>query len=1021
MRKIYLLLIAFGITYSAMAQETFPVNGPHNKNHNYYAFTNAKIHVDYQTVIEKGTLLIKDGKIVKVSAQLDIPAAAVVYDLKGKSIYPSLIDIYSTYGMPEVKKATWTGNPQMESNLKGPFSWNQAIKPETEASRIFNVNNESAEELRKLGFGSVLSIPKDGIARGSSVFTTLANDKENNIIIKPKAAAHYSFDKGSSTQDYPSSLMGSIALLRQTYYDAQWYTASKTRKENNISLEAWTTLQSLPQIFEVNDKLSALRADKVGDEFNIQYIIKGSGDEYQRLDEIKSTNASFILPINFPAPFDVEDPLNALMVTLGQMKHWEMAPGNPAAMEKKGISFALTSSDIKEKKDFWVNLHKAVDFGLSEKEALKALTHTPANMIGVADKVGSLKEGMLANFIVTSGNLFDKKNILHENWIQGKQHIINDYNVTDIRGNYNLTYGSQSMQLKITGDVTKPEGDLIKIVLPIDTVKVKAEAKAKGDTVKTKVNVITGGNLVTISFNVDAEGQKGMVRLSGSIDRKDKPELFGKGQMPDGTWINWNANYVSSTVKEEKKDTIARKNASMGDLTYPNLAYGWKELPKTETVLIKGATVWTNEKEGILNETDVLISNGKISQVGKGLQATGAKVIEGKGKHLSAGIIDEHSHIAIQAGVNEGGQASSSEVRIGDVVSSDDVDIYRQLAGGVTASQLLHGSANPIGGQSALIKLRWGQAPEKMKIDKVDGFIKFALGENVKQSNWGDKQVVRYPQTRMGVEQVFYDEFIRAKEYETRWNKFNIAKVKSGDVPRRDLELDALVEILNKKRFITCHSYVQSEINMLMHVADSMGFKINTFTHILEGYKVADKMKKHGVGGSTFSDWWAYKMEVNDAIPHNGAIMHKMGIVTAFNSDDAEMARRLNQEAAKAVKYGNVSEEEALKFVTLNPAKLLHVDDRMGSIKTGKDADVVLWSDNPLSIYAKAEKTFVDGILYYDIERDQTLRQELQKERARLIQKMISEKQGGAKTQKPEMKAPKYYHCETIELDYMEE
>jgi hypothetical protein len=234
-------------------------------------------------------------------------------------------------------------------------------------------------------------------------------------------------------------------------------------------------------------------------------------------------------------------------------------------------------------------------------------------------------------------------------------------------------------------------------------------------------------------------------------------------------------------------------------------------------------------------------------------------------------------------------------------------------------------------------------------------------------------------------------------------------------MPRRDLDLEAILEILNKKRFITCHSYVQSEINMLMHVGDSMGFRVNTFTHILEGYKVADKMKKHGVGGSSFSDWWAYKMEVKDAIPHNAAILTKMGVVTAINSDDAEMARRLNQEAAKAVKYGGLTEEEALKLVTLNPAKLLHLDNRMGSIKPGKDGDVVLWTDNPLSIYAKVDKTIIEGTVYYDAQEDAKLREEIRKERARLIQKMLAEKNSGGQTQKPQMKKQKLYHCETME------
>jgi len=299
------------------------------------------------------------------------------------------------------------------------------------------------------------------------------------------------------------------------------------------------------------------------------------------------------------------------------------------------------------------------------------------------------------------------------------------------------------------------------------------------------------------------------------------------------------------------------------------------------------------------------------------------------------------------------------------------------------------------------------------------------LGENVKQSNWYNDGS-RFPQTRMGVEQLYYDHFIRAREYQASHvkaladsgknrNASQIPVSRATNTPRVDLEMQTLAEILNKQRFVTCHSYVQSEINMLMHVADSMDFTINTFTHILEGYKVADKMKAHGAGASSFSDWWAYKYEVKDAIPQNGALLHEQGITVAFNSDDAEMARRLNQEAAKAVKYGGVKEEEALKFVTLNPAKLLRIDKRTGSLAAGKDADVVIWSDHPLSIYAKAEKTFVDGICYFDKDRDAQMRKEINSERARLIQKMLNAKGDGEPKRTPSFKDKKHFHCDTLD------
>ncbi len=402
------------------------------------------------------------------------------------------------------------------------------------------------------------------------------------------------------------------------------------------------------------------------------------------------------------------------------------------------------------------------------------------------------------------------------------------------------------------------------------------------------------------------------------------------------------------------------------------------------------------------------------------------QTLDAQGMHLTPGIIDEHSHIAISRGVNEGTQASTSEVRIGDALNPSDINIFRQLAGGVTTSQLLHGSANPIGGQSAIVKLRWGQPYGKMVFAEAPPFIKFALGENVKQTNWGERYTSRYPQTRMGVEQIFYDYFYRAKSYGERKALYEASpkdkkkKRKSkneddADAFRVDLELEALLEILEGKRHITCHSYVQSEINMLMHVADSMGFKVNTFTHILEGYKVADKMAEHGAAGSTFSDWWAYKYEVRDAIPHNASLMHRAGVLTGINSDDAEMARRLNQEASKAIKYGSMSEEDALKLVTLYPAKMMHIDYLVGSIAPGMHADLVLWSGHPLSTYSKAEITFIDGIRYFDRSRLTDLMERDRIDRNRIADMMRQEKENGEESRKPERKMERYYHCTDIE------
>jgi imidazolonepropionase-like amidohydrolase len=978
-RLLPLLLLAGS---AACAQVTQPVNGVADNRNGCYAFTNATVVKDALTTLSNATLVIREGRITAVGSNLTAPPDAVVIDCKGKYIYPSFIDIFSDYGIAVPQRGpggfNFNAPAQLTSNTKGAFGWNQAVKAEVSGADLFVADDAKAKTYRDIGFGTVFTHQKDGIARGTGSVVTLANKKENMVMLKDRAAAVYSFSKGSSTQSYPGSVMGSIALLRQTYLDAQWYKGRPAGEGTNLSLQAWTDNQALPQIFDANDKWANLRADRIGDEFGVQYIIKGGGNEYQRIGEMAATKASFILPLNFPQAMDVEDPNDVRFVALEDMKHWEMAPTNPGAFEKAGINFCLTPADLKDTKQFWANLRKAMENGLSEKAAFDALTKNPAQLLGVYTETGSLDVGKWANLLITSGPVFAEKTTFFQNWVQGNKYVIKDEEWQSSNGVYALA-------------VKKADGPTSSYKLEVKS-NSSATAYFNNDTLAAKFNF--DGKQVKFSFPM-AKKSTNTLRLNGFSSGN---AWNGMAEDGEGKRYTWTATYTGplpapvDTAKKNmaKADSTKKKEpVKMGSLTWPNGSYGWAAMPQAENILIKNATVWTNEAAGKLANTDVLVKNGKIVQVGKNLSDATAKVIDGTGKHLTAGVIDEHSHIAA-ASINEGGQSVTSEVRIADNLDPDDINIYRQLSGGVTTSHILHGSANTIGGQTQLIKLRWGANDQQLKFAGSDGFIKFALGENVKRTPSQNNN--RFPDTRMGVEQVLMDAFTRAKDYETALKGPNAAKV------RRDLELDALVEIMNKKRFITCHSYVQSEIIGMMRVAERFGFTLNTFTHILEGYKVADKMKAHGAAASTFSDWWAYKMEVQDAIPYNAAIMQRVGLNVAINSDDAEMARRLNQEAAKSVKYGGMGEEDALKMVTLNPAKMLHIDQWVGSIKVGKDADLVLWSDHPLSIYAKAEKTMVDGIVYFDRERDKQLRQQIMAERSRLVQKMLNEKKGGGPT-----------------------
>lgn len=1010
------LLAATAMVHSTTAQETFPVNGVVNKQLVRTALEHATVHVSSTEVIEDATVVFYQGRIeaVGLSSVIQVNGPVIRHDLNGLHVYPSFVDIHSDYAMPEAQREGWGRGPQDLSDKKGAFGWNEAVRPETRAADVFDPSEAEADRsaYQKGGFGAVVSHVQDGIVRGTGALVALSEDPRR-ALLQPEASAHYSFRKGTSSQDYPRSLMGSTALLKQTFFDANWYAdASRLneRLETNLSLEAFNTSRSKPSFFDAGGWEDGLRAAKVGEDVDHAFILIAGNNAYQRLDELQATGAPLVLSLDYPKAYDVSDPYTSRLVGLDELKHWELAPSNAARVYAAGIEFALTADGLESPSGIRSAVWTSMRHGLPEAAALAALTEIPAKMIGASDRVGRIAKGLEANVLITDGPIFHPDAQLLENWVQGEQHTYVNRDEVDVRGTYNLAVADRVLSLEVTGELSKPK------------------AKVVIDSTDYKVDFAPDGRSVSLGMQLDTLGLDGWWRLSGNV-WMDSRIWEGRGQRSDGTWVEWSA--IRQSEPEEEASTYqAQPDSVQGEVMYPFVAYGNVERPAQRTVWFEGATVWTCEATGKLEQADVVIHNGKILAVGEALDEAsvfGSNVptyerIDARGKHLTPGIVDEHTHIAATRGINEGTQASSAEVTIQSSVNSEDVNIYRQLAGGVTTAQILHGSANPIGGQSAIIKFRWGASPQEMLFEEASPFIKFALGENVKQSNWGSDYRSRFPQTRMGVEQVYYDHFYRAREYDQAWKDYRQTvrnasrKARRNNTlpaaPRRDLELETLAQILNEERFVTCHSYRQDEINMLMHVADSMGFTINTFTHILEGYKVADKMAEHGAGGSSFSDWWAYKFEVKDAIPYNGAVLHGQGIVTAFNSDDAEMARRLNQEAAKAVKYGGVSEEEALKFVTLNPAKLLHIDHRVGSIAVGKDADIVLWDDHPLSVYARAEQTYVDGTKYYDLEEDAAKREWMRGERARLVQAMKAAAKGGGRT--PSERMHFHYHCDTL-------
>ena len=436
--------------------------------------------------------------------------------------------------------------------------------------------------------------------------------------------------------------------------------------------------------------------------------------------------------------------------------------------------------------------------------------------------------------------------------------------------------------------------------------------------------------------------------------------------------------------------------------------------------LIRNATVITVTR-GTLQNTDVLMRNGKIAAIGKNLTASSnARIIDGTGKYILPGIIDCHSHSMLDT-INEGTLAVTSMVRTADVLNPTDVDLYRELAGGVTTLNLLHGSANPIGGLNTVVKIKYGRPASEFLFPGAMPGIKFALGENVKQSS---RTVLpgttrRYPSTRMGVEEVIRDAFTRARDYKRTWDEYRAASKNDKNLipPRRDLQLEPLVEILEGKRYVHAHCYVASEILMLINIADEFGFKIKTFQHVLEGYKVAKEIAAHGAGASIFADSWAYKIEAYDAIPYNAAILTRAGVVVSMNSDSDERARRLNIEAAKAMHWGDLTEEQALKLITINPAIQLGIQDRVGSIEVGKDADLAIWNGHPFSVYSRVDTTFIDGDVYFDRQQDLARRPELAKERAALEQAEPNRPRAQGQSPQTPRRRPSGHEDDDIEIE----
>jgi imidazolonepropionase-like amidohydrolase len=1073
---------------STAAAQTPPVNGMRPSDPARHALVGAKVMVAPGTTIDKATVLIRDGVIESIKADGAVPAGYRRFDFAGKTIFPAFIE--SALAIDSATQAA------AEGAAPGAH-WNQYVTPQVSATDLA-IPDATLESLRAQGFLVARVLPANGIFRGGSEVRLLTKGSERTLgrdlgghtvqVVGPRSFDFSQFmaqtpapgapqtpgvpgapavgqQRGERMSSYPSSLMGSYALMRQTFMDARWRLDSASVTRSAIPTDDMDALDALLPLVrgehgllvDASDDLEAARLVRLAKDQlpACSLSVLGSGNEFRSqaelVDLFAKSNASLIMPIDFPQPPDLVSPTATDSVSLRELMTWRYAPTNPKRFIAAGTTVALTTHRMQDKGSFRKRLADAITHGLTKDEALAALTTTPAKLLGIDARAGTLEDGKLANLIVASGDPFDTESKFEAMFVAGLPVLLppdapvlaaGSFTVTadaatpkplakDLRialdpkdGSLKATWtpaegekpgntdknadknAATATDAAAKPDAVAPEAPKSDASTPTDAPAADAAAKpaaadakpAAGSATAKRGSVSSDGRASGI-FDGTPFGLEGDIRIAiaGSGDRATMTAECADGARFSFTLTRAKPDAPKSDdAKPDDAKPDDRENLWKDTLPVPFGEFGRTSRPLAGTVLFRNATIWTLGPAGTVPDCDMLVRDGKIVAIGTTIIApTVENVIDAKGMHITPGLIDCHSHTGISGGVNEGTQANTAEVWIGDVIDPTDINWQRQLAGGLTAVNQLHGSANPIGGRNSVVKIRWGEGAEAFRFEGAPTGIKFALGENV------TRPTSRYPTSRMGVATYLDDSFTAAREYRAAQKAYAAldAEARARTLPpRTDLELETLAEIIEGTRLVHCHSYRQDEILMLLRTAEKFGFRVATLQHVLEGYKVAPEIAAHGAGASSFSDWWAYKIEVMDAIPWNGAMLHRAGVLVSFNSDSDELARRMNMEAAKAVRYGGLSPEEALKLVTLNPAKQLRIDGRVGSLEPGKDADFAVWNGDPLSAFTRCEETWVDGVRRYARTEEAELHAAALKSRGELLAKAnaAADARGGA-------------------------
>jgi len=964
--KIILVVACLIVLWPAVAQ-TSRQTGLRERTSEVFAFTNATIVVAPGIVVEGGALVVRNGLVEAIGTNIRIPADATVRDLTGKYIFPGFIDAFTV----------WSHYDTLPSRRQGATYWNPNVNSHFRMAEVVRNSERDAAVLRSQGFVAANLVSDRGILRGLGAVSTLGGKEPAMQVLNPASAQVIDFMIPRRVgRGYPTSVMGAIALTRQALHDAHWYgqaQASYSRNprnqqhpEANTSLEALVHAREnkIPFIVETPNEILFLRMHEINREFGLHLWIRGSGYEYRRLDAIAQTGLPVIVPVNFPAPPAVDAPEDAMNANLEDLRHWYLAPANPTRLAEKGISISLTSYGLNKTEDFLNQVRKAIERGLSREQALAALTVNPARMLRIDNKYGTLSAGMSASFFVASNHIFEPNATVEQVWIDGKKYLVQPPR-EELRGTWTMTSNEwpDSLTLSLSGEPNRLEG----------------KVEFQGKTIRL-LGIRYDNVRLFMQFPGDSIGIPGLIRLSAHVQGNG---LTGLAEKASGQFFTWTGSRTAPFASEERPRAEAKTRLNLAQ-RLPSIDFGVESVPvQPEHLLVRNATIWTQGPQGLLENADMLVSRGKVVRVGHNLAAPpGAVTIEANGLHVTPGLIDPHLHTAILGGVNETGDAITSETRIIDVFNPDDIWTYRLLAGGMTAGTLYHGSTNPIGGQNLFVKLRWGALPSEMIVEEALPGLKFALGENVKRTP------NRYPNTRLGVEQIIKDALIAALEYEQHLKNFN---PRSGLIPpRRDLQLESILEVLRGRRGSHVHAYRADEMLMMMRLAEEFGFRVTSFEHAVEGYKIARELKEHGAIPVVWSDWTSFKVEAYDGIRYNAALLDYAGVTTTLHSDHTQLSTRMHWEAGKMVGQG-ITEQEALNLITLNPARLMGVAHRMGSLEPGKDADFVIWSGNPLSAFTHARQTWIDGRKYFDRDKDMHWREELENERAKLIQRILEE------------------------------